>query len=242
MNKIDLLRHLIFTSNLGILGLSETWLHEAIPDNMIDINGYTILRQDRSWGQVGNLGPKMGGGVCVYIKNNYNYSDSKLSWLNRSDNNIEIQWILLTPSNQRNIVIANLYRPPQGNIKVFLETLTNMLNEVGTDKQDVFLIGDVNIDYNSNDDVHTKTLKDCIRSNGLTQLISVPTRCTENRKSCLDMIITNSNFIANSGVIDVNVSDHDMSLRPGKRLHRQLKRSSFQEDHIKIMTQPGLNN
>ena len=43
-NKIDLLRHLIFTSNLGILGLSETWLHEAIPDNMIDINGYTILK------------------------------------------------------------------------------------------------------------------------------------------------------------------------------------------------------
>ena len=193
---------------------------------MIDINGYTILRQDRSWGQVGNLGPKKGGGVCVYIKNNYNYSDSKLSWLNRSDNNIEIQWILLKPSNQRNIVIANLYRPPQRNIKVFLETLT-MLNEVDTDKQDVFLIGDVNIDYNSNDDVHTKTLKDFIRSNGLTQLISVSTRCTENRKSCLDMIITNSDLIAISGVIDVNVSDHDMVFATRKKITSPTEKIEF---------------
>ena len=32
-----------------------------------------------------------------------------------------------------------------------------------------------------------------------------------NRKcSCLDMILTNSDFVANSGVLDCNISDHNM--------------------------------
>ena len=44
------------------------------------------------WSENGNL--KKGGGVCMYITNNLNYSESALSHLNVTSRNMEVQCVL----------------------------------------------------------------------------------------------------------------------------------------------------
>ncbi len=43
--------------------LTESWLHEGIPDSLLELDGYTLVRADRS----SDSGKKSGGGVCMYI-------------------------------------------------------------------------------------------------------------------------------------------------------------------------------
>ena len=56
-----------------------------------------------------------------------------------------------------------------------------------------------------------KQLKALLRHENLTQLINQPTRITQDSKTLLDIIITNSpHNIRESGVLSLSLSDHDM--------------------------------
>ena len=62
---------------------------------------------------------------------------------------------------------------------------------------------------------------------GLDQIINGPTRYTENRDSCLDIVCTNCDHIANSNVCDINLSDHEMVFFTRKRLTIKQEKVSF---------------
>ena len=145
-NKYDVLRQTVeeCNSNLHVLGISETWLTAQVPDNLIAFNNYICLRNDRNWGNPEKPGHiKKGGGVCIYIIENLNWSTSSYQVLNRSNNNIEIQWVEIINDKCKNFIIANGYRPPDGNVTEFLEYLELSLNEVDLTKYDLFLMGDL---------------------------------------------------------------------------------------------------
>ena len=55
----------------------------------------------------------------MYINITIVHSDTKVSNLNMSSIDIEIQWITLKLPKVREILIGNVYRPPQGNLKSF---------------------------------------------------------------------------------------------------------------------------
>ena len=57
--KIDELRYLTKLSNASIVGIGETKLDDSISSSEIEIEGYDLLRLDRSL---------RGGGVACYIK------------------------------------------------------------------------------------------------------------------------------------------------------------------------------
>ena len=94
--------------------------------------------------------------------------------------------------------------------QLFMENLDSALQEIDLTCQDLFILGDINIDYLDMKAEDTKLLKNFARSNGLHQIINEPTRMSNRKCSCLDMILTNSDFVANSGVLDCNISDHNM--------------------------------
>ena len=56
---IDEFRSFFEGSGYHIICLSETWLRSSIPDSMVLLRGYHIVRQDRAG--------KTGGGVAVYL-------------------------------------------------------------------------------------------------------------------------------------------------------------------------------
>ena len=51
-------------ANTFLTGFNETRLDLSINDNMIDLNGYDIIRKGRS---------RNGGGVCIYLRSSINY-------------------------------------------------------------------------------------------------------------------------------------------------------------------------
>ena len=71
-----------------VLGISESWLNEESPQHLLQLEGYSLERLDRSWGD-----KKPSGGVAIYIRNDMSYSTTNYQNLNLSTNDIEIQWV-----------------------------------------------------------------------------------------------------------------------------------------------------
>ena len=119
-NKFLQIKLYLSDSNITCLDLSETWLTKAIPDSMLFIPGYHLLRLDRDWtnpqGQI-----KKGDGVCCYIKSNTKFSHIELAKLNCSTPDIEIHHVLIVQPHIKKCILLNIYRPPQGNIENFTE-------------------------------------------------------------------------------------------------------------------------
>ena len=70
-NKMNELRLQVtwdnFTRDCCVLLITETWLHSSIPDPAIELACFTTQRFDRT----SDSGKNKGGGLCMYIKNNW---------------------------------------------------------------------------------------------------------------------------------------------------------------------------
>ena len=213
-NTFDLLKIQIQESGIDIFGLSETWLSKAIPMGFIKIKGYKTYRHDRSWSDNNCTNScKKGGGLVCYIKDCIQASDTKYAHFNRSCKDVELQWVSISIKNMRPVVILNVYRPPQGDYKqackIINESITKACLKNNTE---IFLMGDFNIDLKVNSSPETKELLFTTGLNGLIPKIIGTTRRSNRagniKESCIDNIFTNSPFIAESKVLDLNISDH----------------------------------
>ena len=73
---------------------------------------------------------------------------------------------------QRDFVIGVIYRPPTGNIRNFCENIKKTVTEILLKGNiDIFLIGDVNIDYSNKRELGRNVLRGMEMSTGLKQLI-----------------------------------------------------------------------
>ena len=61
-NKFDIIKQQIRDANFDIFTLSETWLTSDNSSNLLEIQGYNLIRLDRSWPENNNPFPKMEGG------------------------------------------------------------------------------------------------------------------------------------------------------------------------------------
>ena len=230
VNKWDNIKANFMNSGIHILSFSESWLHNQLPDNLFHLgDDYTLVRLDRIWNDSNNTNypPKKGGGVCTFIKNSLDFSESSFAYLNKSIKDIEIQWISISQKPNKTILIGNCYRPPQGNIDVFLDTIEEQLTHLDLDKIEVFLLGDFNIDIMEKGNENAKKFSNLMKQLGLNQLINEPTRYSANKNSGLDLIFTNSNIVAKSGVSNVNLSDHQLILVTRKKIKTIKQRCSF---------------
>ena len=82
------------------------------------------------------------------------------------------------------------------------------------DNHQVYILGDLNINL-INNQKHTpngiKRHQEFCSLHGLKQLITSPTRVTDNSSSLLHHVLTNSTYrISQSGVVDTGLSDHQL--------------------------------
>ena len=66
LNKMDVLKVWINSTNADVIVLSETWLTNSVLDKDISINGYNVYRADR---------PRKGGGVAMDIESNCDFEE-----------------------------------------------------------------------------------------------------------------------------------------------------------------------
>ena len=140
---------MLYDSNVSILGVSETWLTANTDQRIIEIPDYSCIRLDRNWSD-NNQNIKKGGGICCYIKSNMIFSENELSDYNISSKNIEMQWLTINQPHLKKIVFCNLYRPPQGNLTEFCNTLHDTILSINAKVNvefEVYILGDFNINY-----------------------------------------------------------------------------------------------
>ena len=86
----------------------------------------------------------------MYIDNNLPYDDNKFKKLNLCCKDIESQCISLNVLNLREIILINIYRPPQGSLKNCIDLLSKFTDNIlGLCKSDaeLYFMGDFNVDF-----------------------------------------------------------------------------------------------
>lgn len=105
-----------------------------------------------------------------------------------------------------NLIIVLLYRPPTGDMCIFLNNLTSILVFIFSFGKNIVVLGDFNVNF-LKENQQTKDLLNLFNTFGLKQTIFEATRVTATTSSCIDNIFVNiPNF--NSIVIKEHISDH----------------------------------
>ena len=212
-NKFDLLKIYVTRLNFDVFTLSETWLSDCMDNTLLEIPGFNFLRLDRAWSNHGRIVPKKGGGVGVYIRNTLNYSLSNLYNYNKSCNDIEILWLELRFPHCKNMLLGSVYRPPDGNVTEFCDTLATMVNDLSLQShKEILLLGDFNIHYGKTGDTD------------LSQKVTLPTRLNNT----IDLIYTNAEHIMNAGVMDIFLSDHSLVYCTKKKVKQHCEYNTFE--------------
>ena len=212
MPKIDEVSYIGNITNASIIGISETKLEETILSCELQVDGYDLVRLDRS---------RRGGGVACYIKSSIAYGQK-----DSFSSNTESIFIDIFLPKSKPILQGILYRPPDKSN--YVKHINNVFTEtVVLDKQECYLLGDLyislildekeifsNKSYRSNGQnlpPLTKGYLDFCFSFSLEQLISIPAMVNSKTATLIDHILTNSSQkLSQCGVIELDIFDQDL--------------------------------
>ena len=186
---------------LDIIGLSETHLNDRENMNQFEIEGYKFFPRNRK---------NKGGGVAIYIKNNISYKERK----DLHSPSIENIYIEIFVKNSKSFIVGFFYRPPDDS-KYLCDNFNDRLNDnieiVSKENKEIILMGDFNVNYeNDNDSRSHFDFKNIMSFHGFKQIISTPTRITEDTATLIDHIfVTNPASFPISCVVATSLSDHD---------------------------------
>jgi len=187
-SKWDEICAFISSHDFDVFAVSETWLNDKVLNDQLAILGFNSpLRKDRK--------DSRGGGVAIFIAEH-------LPFVRKSEyesDEFECVWVEIALGKSK--ILCGAYYRPESSADLednFFLSLQNRLDTIKIKRYDaVVLIGDLNAHYNfgptstpnSRCGVKLFSFLEC---NGLTQLITEPTRVTESTESILDVIVTDS--------------------------------------------------
>ncbi len=127
-----------------VMIITETWLDNNIPDAAIEIGGRSVYQADRTIAS----GKRKGGGVCIYVHNNWCTATNIIGTHCSPD----LEYLVVKcrpfhmPREFSSILIIAVYIPPQANAKLALEELhTAINNQLNTQPETVMIVaGDFN--------------------------------------------------------------------------------------------------
>ena len=186
-----------------VIGITETWLTIQTVD-LYGMEGYQHFASCRE--------KKRGGGLSFYISN-------ELTVKNRDDlhlmtDSAEAMFIELSKDEtglNKNVVIGLIYRPPNQDIKIFNELISEKLNMTKNENKLLYVMGDFNIDILKHDDhLATSEFLETLYSYVLFPLISKPTRIAKETATLIDNIFSSdfANESSLNGLLFTDISDH----------------------------------
>ena len=103
-----------------MIALTETWINDKTCDaDEFNIPGYVKFNLNRK--------SKIGGGVCIYIKDNIKAKIRNDITSECNTSNIESIFIELLNPKEKNIILGLVYRPPNNMYKDFEEKIESAL-------------------------------------------------------------------------------------------------------------------
>ena len=184
------------STKFDVLGFTEVRL-DAHLAQLYEIPGYRMCSNSRN---------THGGGVALYISDNHHSSvQEEFSFVETFIECIGVEVNIMNRS-----LFVCIYRPPSGNIKFFLDVMTEILS-IAHDKkyQGIFVFGDFNLDLFRNNENSINDFINLMYSYALFPLITKPSRITETTATLIDHIWT-SQLESNVGnyIIHSDISDH----------------------------------
>ena len=198
--KINEIRHIVCNKNIDLIAFNETRLDRSIPDGLIDIDGYEVIRKDRS---------RNGGGVCIYLRNSINFKV-------RSDlipTELEAVCLEITKPHRKPFFVTTIYRPPNATAE-FFDHLEKLIKQIDDENKEMYILGDLNcnlLEEKTFFNMSTQKLYSLYELYQLSQLLKEPTRITIKSSSYIDHVVTNTpEKISQSGVLHTGISDHSL--------------------------------
>lgn len=125
--------------------------------------------------------------------------------INHGEN--ESLWIELTNLKCKPTFVCSLYRVSSVDFDEFISNLYNCMLAIDLYKCNLILLGD--LISGSGSKQNKIKLANFARSMDLSQIISEPTRNTDNSRSLTVLIfVNNQHRIVDSGVVPLSISDH----------------------------------
>ena len=119
ISKTDDLSVLLTRSNLDFL--QKTVLDGNIRDVCLELEGYDMHRLDKN----PTVCKASGGGLAIY--SNCKYEFEPLNHASVMNRDLEVMWTVLRLKETRPTYLANVYRPPDGDLNSALQTLDEQI-------------------------------------------------------------------------------------------------------------------
>ena len=175
-NKIDDILHKVGTLSPDVMLFCESWLSDMIPDDAINIPGYTVVRNDRN---------AFGGGLVSYFVNTLRFEVIESQAIpSLASTETEFSIFVLPDIS---MLLISLYHPvwnDPGKHEIGLSCVLDIIDYVLSSHLDAYkarivICGDFNDLRLYNDKITQLT--------GLKQIVNFPTR----KENTLDLIFTN---------------------------------------------------
>ena len=186
-----------------IHGFTESWISNH-SDGLYGMQGYNVEHNYRK--------DRRGGGVSLFISDQVEYQLRED--LTIQESYMETLFVELTNNTgfkNKNVICGVIYRPPNTDIKIFNQKLSELLDKIKADGKLAYIMGDYNINIINSDHVETQNFIDIMFEYGFMPCISKPTRVTSKSATLIDNIFTNnysSYSSALNGILYTDVSDH----------------------------------
>ncbi|KAK3099985.1 hypothetical protein FSP39_012969 [Pinctada imbricata] len=185
-------------SDFDVICVTETHLDSNVPNSDVTIDGYDIIRQDRS---------AHGGGILVYISTNL--------YVNRlhpiESNNEDFEYVWLEVKSKRDkFLLCIAYRPPS-QIDAFWTEFEHSIDTASDINPKLVIVGDLNVDLLTES---SHKLNNIMNIYQLNNVIDTPTRIGPTRQSLLDPVLIRECSFCFSEVIPIErtISDHNATV------------------------------
>ena len=183
----------------SFIGITETWLRDS--SHHTDISGYNFVHNPRK--------DRTGGGVGLYLADNFDFK-CRPDLVFSCTECAESLFVEINRPKEKNIIVGVVYRPPNSNLRDFMNSLDSLLASISKENKICYVLGDWNLDL-INHHCHDTTgeLLETMYSRMFFPLITRPTRITSNTATLIDNIFTNNlNNLSVSGLMFCDISDH----------------------------------
>ncbi|MEM8636702.1 MAG: hypothetical protein AAGF33_17185 [Pseudomonadota bacterium] len=103
--KIQFLHHELTDAGVDIASIAETGLKPRVPNRMITIPGFQLVRKDRSDG-------RGYGGVAFLVRGGFDVDKIPSPPAINTASRLETLWIRVSTGHNRSVVLCAAYRPP----------------------------------------------------------------------------------------------------------------------------------
>ena len=145
--------------------------------------------------------------MCFYIRSNLNFAVRK-DLLNK-----DLELLIIETSNHhsRPFLVGTWYRPPNSSNHLF-SLFEKTIDMIDAENLELYLLGDLNCNLLSDTpSTNTSELLNIFTTYNLNQLITEPTRVTNNSQTLIDLCVTNTpDKVRASSVLSIGISDHSL--------------------------------